>query len=171
MVPKHNKDNHSQKSDVIINFADVMSDGVLTHKQLELHGCVLSTVVTDALMLKHQAISIHSADLIFFFFRAVPCRSITVVVKNNKKNDITFWQKYPVVLGLRVGGKWVISIWLIDIHSGVFYIVLCILCIAKLEIICPRSIPRHIHMPGISVVIWFPDRAINQSVWAGKMPN
>ena len=26
------------------------------------HGCVLSTVATDALVLKHQAISIHSAE-------------------------------------------------------------------------------------------------------------
>ena len=34
----------------------------LTHKQLETHGCVLSTVAADGLVLKHQAISIHSAD-------------------------------------------------------------------------------------------------------------
>ena len=33
-----------------------------THKQLEKHGCVLSTAATDALVLKQQAISIHSAD-------------------------------------------------------------------------------------------------------------
>ena len=35
---------------------------VLTHKQLETHGCALSTVGTDALVLKHQVISTHSAD-------------------------------------------------------------------------------------------------------------
>ena len=34
----------------------------LTHKQLETHGCVLSIVATDAMVLKHQAISIHSAE-------------------------------------------------------------------------------------------------------------
>ena len=34
----------------------------LTHKQLETHGCVLSTVATDVLVLKHQAITIHTAD-------------------------------------------------------------------------------------------------------------
>ena len=34
------------------------------HKQLETHGCIISTVATDALMLKHQTISIHSADQI-----------------------------------------------------------------------------------------------------------
>ena len=31
---------------------------VLTTKQLEMHGCVLSTVASDAPVLKHQAISI-----------------------------------------------------------------------------------------------------------------
>ena len=34
----------------------------LTHKQLEMHGCIFSTVATDALVLKHQAISIYIAD-------------------------------------------------------------------------------------------------------------
>ena len=33
---------------------------VLTHKQLEMLGYVLNTVHTDALVLKHQGISIHS---------------------------------------------------------------------------------------------------------------
>ena len=37
----------------------------LAHKQLETQGCILSTVATDALVLKHQAIIIHSADSIF----------------------------------------------------------------------------------------------------------
>ena len=37
----------------------------LTPKQLEIHGCVISIVATDALVLKHQAISNHSADKIF----------------------------------------------------------------------------------------------------------
>ena len=34
----------------------------LTLKHLETHGCVVSTVATDALVLKHQAISILSTD-------------------------------------------------------------------------------------------------------------
>ena len=34
----------------------------LTPKHRETHGCVISTVATDALVLKHQAISIHNAD-------------------------------------------------------------------------------------------------------------
>ena len=36
--------------------------GVLTLKHRETHGCVVSTVATDALVLKHQAISILSTD-------------------------------------------------------------------------------------------------------------
>ena len=38
---------------------------LLTHKQLETHVCVLSTMATDALVLKHRAISIHNPDGIF----------------------------------------------------------------------------------------------------------
>ena len=34
----------------------------LTLKHRETHGCVISTVATDALVLKHQAISTHNAD-------------------------------------------------------------------------------------------------------------
>ena len=35
---------------------------VVTHQQLEMHGCILTTVGTDALVLKHQVISIQSAS-------------------------------------------------------------------------------------------------------------
>ena len=42
-----------------------MASSALTHKQLETYGCILSTVATDALVLKHQGISIYNADLIF----------------------------------------------------------------------------------------------------------
>ena len=38
--------------------------GWLAHKQLEMYGCILSTVAIDVLVLKHQAISIHKADQI-----------------------------------------------------------------------------------------------------------
>ena len=37
----------------------------LTHKHLETDGGAMSTVATDVLVLKHQAISIHSGDLLF----------------------------------------------------------------------------------------------------------
>ena len=35
---------------------------VLTHKQLEMHGFIISTVASDAVILKHQVMGIHSAD-------------------------------------------------------------------------------------------------------------
>ena len=35
---------------------------VLTHEQLETHACIISTVATDALMIKHRVMGIHSAD-------------------------------------------------------------------------------------------------------------
>ena len=41
---------------------DLIISILLTDKQLETHGYIFSTVATDALVLKHQAISIHSAD-------------------------------------------------------------------------------------------------------------
>ena len=34
----------------------------LNLKHQEMHGCVVITVATDALVLKHQVISIHNAD-------------------------------------------------------------------------------------------------------------
>ena len=34
----------------------------LTLKHRERHGCVVNTVATDALVLKHQVTSIHNAD-------------------------------------------------------------------------------------------------------------
>ena len=36
----------------------------LTHEHQEMHAFILSTVATDDLVLKHQAISIHSTDKI-----------------------------------------------------------------------------------------------------------
>ena len=37
----------------------------LTHKWLEIYGCIISTLDTAVLVLKHQAISTHSADKLF----------------------------------------------------------------------------------------------------------
>ena len=65
----------------------------LTHKQLETHVCVISTVATDALVLKHQAISMHNAGYIF-------------IVLERLQLGGTIWEKhyilkkkYPVVYG------------------------------------------------------------------------
>ena len=38
---------------------------ILTYKQLETSGCLLSPVANDALVLKHQAISIYSVNQMF----------------------------------------------------------------------------------------------------------
>ena len=43
-------------------FTVIITGVQLTLKHRETHGCVVSTVATDALVLKHQAISIHNAD-------------------------------------------------------------------------------------------------------------
>ena len=36
---------------------------LLTHKQLEMHGCIISTLATDVLVPSQQAISNYSTDL------------------------------------------------------------------------------------------------------------
>ena len=72
----------------------------LTHEQLETHGSILSTVATDALVLKHQIISIHSADLDQLHWKFLHLHGVTL------ENKITFWKKkYPVVIGLSIE-KW-----------------------------------------------------------------
>ena len=65
--------------------AAIIAD-ILTHKQLETHGCMLSIVATDALVLKHQTISIHSADLISIAVDQFQTKNITY-----KMNNITKW--------------------------------------------------------------------------------
>ena len=47
---------------VIFKMVAILFVYALTHKQQETHGCIASTVATDALVLKHQAISSNSAD-------------------------------------------------------------------------------------------------------------
>ena len=41
---------------------------VLTHEHLEMLVCIISIVATDALVLKHQGISIHTADYYSFYW-------------------------------------------------------------------------------------------------------
>ena len=45
----------------------IISEKNLTPKHRETHRWVVSTMAIDALMLKHQAISIHNADYTFIF--------------------------------------------------------------------------------------------------------
>ena len=47
-----------------------------THKHLEMHGCILSTLATDTLVLKHhQTISTHSVDQTYIAFSQF-CRKV-----------------------------------------------------------------------------------------------
>ena len=69
----------------------------LTHKQLEIYGCVISTLATDALVLQHQVISTHSSDQIFsvlnqFHAKILHLYGITV------ENNITIWKKKYIVV-------------------------------------------------------------------------
>ena len=63
----------------------------LTPKQLETHGCVVNTVATDALVLRHQAISIHSCKIFIssdHFRTKLPYRQWTIW-----ENEITYRRK------------------------------------------------------------------------------
>ena len=51
--------------DILFVWIRTCSD-LLTLEHWETYGCVVSTVATNALVLKHQAISIHKADQTFF---------------------------------------------------------------------------------------------------------
>ena len=58
---------------------------ILTHKPPEKHGCVLSTEAADDLVLKHQAIDIHSADKIFIILEQLYIKNTTFIVDNIRK--------------------------------------------------------------------------------------
>ena len=51
---------------------------------MEMYWCVLSTVAADALVLKHQGISIHSADYIFIILDQFKYRMLQLE-DNSKK--------------------------------------------------------------------------------------
>ena len=55
-------DKSFSKSMILSLLMNIFSFHELTRKQLERHGYILSTVATDVLVLKHQAISNYSAD-------------------------------------------------------------------------------------------------------------
>ena len=64
----------------------------LTHKQLEIHGCLLSTVATDALVLKHQGISIQSAEWIFIVLNKFHA-DMLYLMRRILWNEIKFWKR------------------------------------------------------------------------------
>ena len=67
---------------------------VLTLKHQEAHGHVVSTVATDALVLKHQAISIRNADQIFISFDQFHTKTLHLWW-TTLANKIMFWKKWP----------------------------------------------------------------------------
>ena len=64
----------------------------LTPKQLEMHECILSNVAIDALVLKHQGISTHSADEILLVLEQLHIE-ILQLWWTAWENEITFWKK------------------------------------------------------------------------------
>ena len=71
----------------------------LTLKHRETHGCVVSTVATDALVLKHQAISIHNADKTFIVLDQYHIK-ISHLWWTTLQNKITFLKKWLSRLGV-----------------------------------------------------------------------
>ena len=66
----------------------------LTLKHWETHGCIVSTVATDALVLKPQAISIHNADQTFIVLDQLHIKLLHIRWTASE-NEITFWKKWP----------------------------------------------------------------------------
>ena len=71
----------------------------LTHKHLEMHRCIPSTMSTDALVLKCQVISIHSADQICTAFDQ-SLKTITFIM-TTLENKINFGKKIPSSLRVK----------------------------------------------------------------------
>ena len=64
-----------------------------------MHGCVLNIVATDALVLKHQVISIHSADKTLCWTSFIEKLQMYIYMESCWENWISFEKKRPV-LGL-----------------------------------------------------------------------
>ena len=62
-----------------------------------MHVCVVRTVATDALVLKHQAISIHNADLTFIVLDQFHIKLLHIMWTASE-NEITFWKKNDPVI-------------------------------------------------------------------------
>ena len=73
---------------------------VLTHKCLEMHGCIISSVATDVLVLRHQGISSYSAGSLLIVVKDFYNKSI--LQQKTLQNKITFFEKknYLFVKGL-----------------------------------------------------------------------
>ena len=72
----------------------------ITHKQMWMHWCILNTVAADALVLKQQTISIHSAEKILIVLDQF--QGITFIVNNIRKYKIIFWEKNDYCLRVKL---------------------------------------------------------------------
>ena len=73
--------------DILFVWIRTCSD-LLTLEHWETYGCIVSTVATNALVLKHQAISIHKADQTFFvmyYIGPVSYQNIALMVNKIRK--------------------------------------------------------------------------------------
>ena len=70
---------------------------VLTLKHWEMHRCVVSTEATDALVLKHQAISIHNAYLTFIVLNQFHIQNIVHKVNSIRKWNHILKKRNPVI--------------------------------------------------------------------------
>ena len=62
-----------------------------------MHGCIIITVAIDVLLLKHQAITIHSVGLVFIFNAQGP-QKYYIYCKQHKKLNVQFEKKNTHVL-------------------------------------------------------------------------
>ena len=74
----------------------------LTHKWLEKHDWVFCTVATDVLVLKHQSISIHSADWTIIALDQFHTEILQLQQTILENDEITFWKKIPCYLRVKV---------------------------------------------------------------------
>ena len=64
----------------------------LTLKHRETHGCLFKTVATDALVVKHQAISIHSVDKYLLYLSAFTPQYL-ILNERHEKVELHFEKK------------------------------------------------------------------------------
>ena len=81
-------------SDIMVFSSDLQECRMLTPKHRETHGCVVSTVATDALVLKHQAITIHNADQTFIVLDQFHIKILRLWC-TRLENEISFRKKWP----------------------------------------------------------------------------
>ena len=65
-----------------------------------MHGCILTTVATDALVLKQQVIIIHKADQMSKALDQFQIKNILLIGSHIRKYNQILKKKYPFVLGL-----------------------------------------------------------------------